>query len=111
MPGLFRCADVFLHLSSDEPFGIVYLEALAMGLPIVAQDGPTTRWLLEDQAWFVDGSDAASVSRALRAALAARDPESCAARRRLVSRRYTWPAVAAQYYDFFRVVAEAVRSG
>jgi glycosyltransferase involved in cell wall biosynthesis len=36
-------ADVFVHASDREPFGIVVLEALALGTPVVATDtaGPT----------------------------------------------------------------------
>ena len=38
MPALYRSADVFLHLSLEESFGNVFLEALASGLPVVAPD-------------------------------------------------------------------------
>ena len=38
MPPVYRSADVFLHLSKEEAFGNVYLEAMACGLPIVARD-------------------------------------------------------------------------
>jgi len=36
MPDPCRAADGFLHVSTDEPFGIVYLEAMATELPVVA---------------------------------------------------------------------------
>ena len=38
MPALYRSADVFMHLSTDEAFGNVYLEAMACGLPVVAPE-------------------------------------------------------------------------
>lgn len=104
---LYRCADVFLHLSREESFGITYLEALASGLPIVAQDSPVARWVLEDQALFVDGSDEAHVAEALGAAAQLREPEQ-RSRRRELARRYGWSAVAAQYYEFLNSVHERV---
>src|SRR5437667_5774 len=40
MPDLYRAADALLHMSQDEPFGNIYVEALATGLPIVAHQTP-----------------------------------------------------------------------
>ena len=42
MPGLYRSAEVLLHMSVDEPFGNIYVEALASGLPVVTHDGSST---------------------------------------------------------------------
>ena len=42
MPLLYQSADIFLHLSKDEPSSLAFLEALACGLPVVAHDFPTT---------------------------------------------------------------------
>lgn len=70
MPDLYRAADVLLHMSQDEPFGNVYVEALATGLPIVAHSTLVTQWILEDQAILVDTCDRANVVVALRQALA-----------------------------------------
>ena len=38
MPALYQSADIFLHLSKEEPFGNVFVEAMACGLPIVAHN-------------------------------------------------------------------------
>jgi glycosyltransferase involved in cell wall biosynthesis len=110
MPALYRTADVFLHMSVDEPFGNVYLEALATGLPVVAHDSPTSRWILEQQGILVNAKDEASVADALVRALAARAPEQVLARRALVERRFTWLRVAEQYARFFEDVLSATRS-
>ncbi len=107
MAELYRCADVFLHLAKEESFGIAYLEALASGLPIVAQDSPVGRWLLEDQAAFVEFGDEAGVAQALDAATQLRKPEHLAARAALAGRR-TWTASAAMYLEFMQRIHEGL---
>lgn len=48
LPGLYRAADVFVMPSSGEGFGIVFLQALASGVPVVAGDADGSRDPLRD---------------------------------------------------------------
>jgi len=105
MPALYRCANAFMHLSRDEAFGNVYIEALACGLPVVAHDYPTTRWILGDLAHLVDAASVPSVAAALRVALA--QPAQPDRRHAVVAARFDWPAVASQYAAFLGEVARA----
>ena len=59
-------ADVFVLPSRDEPFGIVCLEAMAMGVPIITTrtDGPM-EILDSDTALLVDIEDISGLSQAL----------------------------------------------
>lgn len=107
MPGLYRAADVLLHMSRDEPFGNIYIEALASGLPVVAHDNRASRWILEDQGLLAETADEAAVAGALVRALSRRSEDHVAARRALVLRRFTWRRVAEQYAAFFGEVLEA----
>jgi len=100
MVELYRCADVFLHMSQEEPFGNVYLEALACGLGVVAHDTPTTRWMLEDAAFVVDTTNICAVRGALQKAWDCRDQAEIEYRRRLIQRRFSWEALARQYGEF-----------
>jgi glycosyltransferase involved in cell wall biosynthesis len=43
MPDLYRAADLFTLASLHEMFGIVLLEALATGLPVLCHDAPGFR--------------------------------------------------------------------
>lgn len=84
MPGWYAVADVFFHAALREPFGIVFVEAMASGLPVVAHSFPVTEWIVGGGGQVVDmtepGAAAAVLARwlrepGLRAALAARARE------------------------------------
>jgi glycosyltransferase involved in cell wall biosynthesis len=100
MPALYRSADALLHMSLDEPYGNVYLEALATGLPVVAHDRRVSRWILEEHAEYADTRDAGAVAAALGRALGTPGPRRAAVAR--AQQRHAWPAVAREYADFFR---------
>ncbi|MFN0132400.1 MAG: glycosyltransferase family 4 protein [Phycisphaerales bacterium] len=102
MPMAYASADLLIHLSTDEPFGNVYVEALAAGLPVVAHDRPTTRWMLGDGnrlAVLADTNDAAAAASAVRAALTLRSPALARERRDWVASRFAWSTIARQYAD------------
>lgn len=104
MPGAYRCADVFLHMSKIEPFGNVYVEALASGLPVVTHDREATRWTLEGLGTLVNTDEPDAVAAGVLRALDLRTPAHAAARRALVERRFSWAAIADGYAGFLRQV-------
>jgi glycosyltransferase involved in cell wall biosynthesis len=112
MPGLFRRADAFLHMSRVEPSALVYLEAASSGLPMVVHDSPVTRWTLGDCATFVDTADTEAVAAGLRGVL---EPDAAArlgaAARRRVLDGWTWESLAARYRAFFLEVLAARTGG
>ncbi len=72
LPALYRSADVFAMPSTGEGFGVVFLEALACGLPVVAGDGDGARDALRDGhlGALVPARDARAVADAIAAAIA-----------------------------------------
>jgi glycosyltransferase involved in cell wall biosynthesis len=106
MPGFYRSGDAFLHLSRDESFGNVYIEALSCGTPVVAHDYGTTRWILGDRATLVDATDPTIIASALRQVLSVTQID-CSSSHQAVKERFAWPLIAAAYARFFREVREA----
>lgn len=104
MPALFRRADALVMASTREGFGLVVLEALACGTPVVASRiAPFTEYLDEHTACWADPLDVASIARALRAALsparadALRTPPA-------VCHRHGWRSSALRHLDIYRAL-------
>ena len=99
MPMLYQAADVFLHCSKDEAFGIVFLEAMASGLPVVAHDTARARWLVGDREFLVNTDNVAEIAKAIQRA---KDTDSVARQNRIGrALKFSWPKIAAAYRDFF----------
>jgi glycosyltransferase involved in cell wall biosynthesis len=97
MPALYRSADVFLHLSLQESFGNVFLEAWASGLPIVAHDSDRLRWILGDGQYLCESTSPPELQAALQAALARGTTST-----REGVERFSWRCVGSQYQDFIQ---------
>lgn len=104
MPTLYRSADAFLHLSKNESFGNVYVEALACGLPVVGHDLFRVRWIVGDEEYLVDTDDRVQLSGALQAAL--RSPYERAATRVRRASDFSWTQIARRYRAFAQEVVD-----
>jgi len=69
IPKVYRSADVFTLPSVDEPFGRVYLEAMASGLPVVATDDAMRRVLIGHAGLVCDVTNPNEYATALVSAL------------------------------------------
>ncbi len=68
VPRIMAASDVVVHSSSEpEPFGIVVIEAMAMGRPVVATAGGGVLDIIEDQVngLLVPTKDAAAMAKAI----------------------------------------------
>jgi 1,2-diacylglycerol 3-alpha-glucosyltransferase len=65
MPALYQCADIFVHAATREPFGIVLIEAMACGLPVIAHRFAVTEWIVGEGGITVDMTKAGELSRAI----------------------------------------------
>jgi glycosyltransferase involved in cell wall biosynthesis len=105
MPALYRSADAFLHMSKEESFGNVYIEAMACGLPVVGHDIPRLRWITGDDEFLCDTTDIAAASAQIADALknAAKGRKARIAR----AQTFAWREIATKYRAFFEKVLAA----
>ena len=96
-----NCADVFVAPSVDEPFGQVYLEAMACGLPVIATDsGGPRSFVAADPArlngWRVKPDDETALADAIVQAASSKSIRRERGRqaRRLIERRFDWHRIA-----------------
>lgn len=106
MPALYQSADVFLHLSKEESFGNVFVEAMACGLPIVAHDSPRLRWIVGDHEFLLDTGDSAAIAQHIGLARQAGTSDRQARVERAA--RFSWTKIGQSYREFLaEVVARA----
>ena len=104
MPALYRSADAFLHLSRDESFGNVFVEAMACGTPVVAYDLPRTRWIVGDEGLLAAERSPEAIAGQLRLAFNRAEDGSSLVER---AQGFQWASVAGQYRDFLDEVVRA----
>ncbi|RKN05682.1 glycosyltransferase [Streptomyces radicis] len=109
VPVLLRGSDLVLCPADYEPFGIVPLEAMACGVPVVASAVGGMRDTVADPATgrLVPPGDPAALADAVTALLASPDERAArgAAGRRRVLTRYCWAAVAAGTEEVYREIS------
>lgn len=93
----YRSADLLIHPSVSENFGVTIAEGLAAGLPVICTKGAPWKDIEEHKCgWWID-IGVEQLARALQAALSLRDKERQAmgeSGRMLIAEKYTWDAVA-----------------
>lgn len=94
MPFYYKSADVFTLPSIREPFGIVYIEAMACGLPVVATDDEVRREIIGDAGILCNVENAEEYAAAIRQALD-REWGDIPLRR---AHRYSYDVVGEEYH-------------
>jgi glycosyltransferase involved in cell wall biosynthesis len=108
MPVAYAAADAFAFPSTTEGFGLVVLEALAAGLPVVSSNLPVLlEYLIPDRdALMVRAGDAGALAGAM--ARLVREPDlrsQLSAAGPAVARRFPWVDVARAHAEIYRAIA------
>lgn len=109
-----HCADLLTAPSVDEPFGLIYLEAMASGTPVIASasGGPlsyVTTTGPHATGWLPAPGDLADLAATIEQALT--DPAELTRRgqaaRRFAHDHYSWRSLTPRYHDIYdRVLAD-----
>lgn len=103
LPSLYRLAAAFVFPSVKEGWGLVVLEAIATGLPIVtANQPPFTEFLQPDQALLVNPESVTAIASAMLQVVQPQVRQRLVAAGQGISDRYTWATSARQHLEVYR---------
>lgn len=102
MPALFRCADALVFPSLKEGFGLVVLEAMASGVPVVVSRlAPFTEYLDGDCCAWVDPQDPAAIAAGIAHALDPTARASMIAAGSRVCADFSWMRSAQRHVNLY----------
>jgi len=100
---LYKVADAFVFPSVKEGWGLVILEAIAAGLPVIASNqAPFTEFLDSTQALLVDPTSIDAIAQAMQEILQPDQAASLVRQSRSVLSQYTWKSSAELHLQHYQ---------
>jgi len=102
---LLTDASLLAYPSLDEGFGFPPLEAMSVGVPVVAADAGSIPEVVGDAALLVDPSDPSSIAEAMLRAITPGGAAELVAKGYSAAARFDWAVTASEMIDVYRRVA------
>lgn len=107
MPALYRAATSLIFPSIKEGFGLVVLEAMASGVPVVtSRIAPFTEYLDADDVIWCDPADSASIAAAMAASLDPARRTVCIGRGLRIATQHGWTRTARAHLPSYASLME-----
>jgi glycosyltransferase involved in cell wall biosynthesis len=107
---LYEHAALFVLPSHHEGFGMPVLEAMSLGVPVVASRRGSLPEVLGDAGILVDPDDTAALAAAIKRVLEDRSfADGCRTRGLQRARTFTWASAAARLIEAYELAVEARR--
>ncbi len=100
----YRAAEMLVHAAVYEAMGLVLVEALAEGLPVVAHDSEITRFVVGEHGFLGDLVQPGGLAPLVAAARAAGETDRVA-RHRYAYERFSWDRLVPRYVEMVRACA------
>ncbi|AYM82077.1 mannosyl transferase A [Agrobacterium tumefaciens str. Cherry 2E-2-2] len=111
MPNLYRLADALVFPSLKEGFGLVVLEAMASGIPVIVSSiPPFTEYLGTDEVIWCDPHHPASIAEAMALSLIPDLRDRLIPRGLEVAARFSWHRVAEAHLSAYATLKEATHA-
>ena len=99
MPEIYNKSDLFTLASrTSESFGIVLVEAMASGLPVIATDDPIRKEIVGDAGLFVDPTNTDDYAKAIEKAL----KTNWGDKPRKQAEKFSWDKIVLEYEKLFK---------
>ena len=103
LPALYRLADAFVFPSIQEGWGLVVLEAIASGIPVLASNqAPFTEFLSQQSACLIDPLDVDAIAQAMTEIAVPEISQRLVSKANCILKRYSWQASAKKHLDLYQ---------